>query len=168
VGDTYVKSAQEPDQASARSRKPAEETIGWREWVELPQLGIAQIKAKVDTGARTSAIHAFELVTEERQDGVWVRFGMHPDQRSEENVIWCEAPVKDSRTVRDSGGHEEERLVIETCVRLGNREWPIEATLTSRDNMGFRMLLGRTAIRGYYAVDPGRSYLIGKRKRKRA
>jgi hypothetical protein len=156
------------DRVAARSRELAEETIGWREWVGLPELGINQIKAKVDTGARTSAIHAFKVMTEERNDGLWVRFGMHPDQRSEEAVVWCEARVKDSRTVRDSGGHEEERLVIETTLQLGPRTWPIEATLTSRDNMGFRMLLGRTAIRGLYAVDPGRSYLLGKRKRKRS
>ena len=156
------------DRNEVRSRpEPAAGTIGWREWVGLPDLGIRQIKAKVDTGARTSAIHAFQLITEEREDGLWVMFGVHPDQRNEASVEWCEAPVKDVRIVRDSGGHEEERVVIETTVRLGERSWPMEATLTSRDNMGFRMLLGRTAIRGRFAVDPGRSYLIGKRKRRK-
>ena len=155
----------EPDTRS--QAEPAAERIGWREWVGLPDLGIRQIKAKVDTGARTSAIHAFELITEERKDGLWVKFGVHPDQRSEASVIWCEAPVKEARVVRDSGGHEEERLVIETTVRLGEHIWPMEATLTSRDNMGFRMLLGRTAIRDRFAVDPSRSYLIGKKKRKK-
>lgn len=142
------------------------ETIGWREWVALPTLGIDWIKVKVDTGARTSAIHAFEVVAEKRGNELWVGFGVHPDQRSQEQIVWCSAPVVDQRVVRDSGGHEEERYVIEVPVRLGGREWPIEATLTSRDNMGFRMLLGRTAIRGQYMVDPGRSYVLGKRRRK--
>ena len=141
------------------------EHIGWREWLALPTLGIDQIKAKVDTGARTSAIHAFELVAEKRNGDLWVGFGVHPDQRNQDQIVWCSAPVADQRIVRDSGGHEEERYVIRVPVRLGSREWPIEATLTSRDNMGFRMLLGRTAIRGHYIVDPGRSYLIGKKSR---
>lgn len=138
--------------------------IGWREWVGLPELGIGRIKAKVDTGARTSAIHAFALETEEREDGLWLRFALHPEQRSETAVITCEAKVKDQRTVRDSGGHEEPRYVIETPVQLGNRTWPIEITLTSRDNMGFRMLLGRTAIRARFLVDSNKSYLLSKRK----
>ncbi len=144
------------------------EAIGWREWVSLPTLGIERIKVKVDTGARTSAIHAFEVVAEQRGNELWVGFGVHPDQRSQEQIVWCTAPVVDQRVVRDSGGHEEERYVIEVPVRLGEREWPIEATLTSRDNMGFRMLLGRTAIRGNFIVDPGRSYVIGKRIKKKA
>jgi hypothetical protein len=143
------------------------ESIGWREWVSLPTLGIDRIKAKVDTGARTSAIHAFEVVAEKRGNELWVGFGVHPDQRSQEQIVWCAAPVVDQRVVRDSGGHEEERYVIEVPVRLGGREWPIEATLTFRDNMGFRMLLGRTAIRGHYIVDPGRSYIVGKRRSKK-
>ena len=133
----------------------------------MPDLGIDRLKAKVDTGARTSALHAFKVDPFTREDGSqWVRFGVHPDQRSQEQIVWCSAPVVDQRVVRDSGGHEEERYVIEVPVRLGGREWPIEATLTSRDNMGFRMLLGRTAIRGQYMVDPGRSYVLGKRRRK--
>lgn len=142
--------------------------IGWREWVSLPSLGIDRIKAKVDTGARTSAIHAFELEVEERLDGTWVRFSVHPVQRTEAEIVRCEAPVADRRIVRDSGGHEEERCVIQIPVTLGGRTWPIEATLTSRDNMGFRMLLGRTAIRGQYLVDPGGSYLTGRRKKRSA
>ena len=137
--------------------------LGRHEWVGLPDLGIPSIKAKVDTGARTSAIHAFELQTEEREDGLWVRFSVHPDQGSEARVIVCQAPVADQRVVRDSGGHEEPRYVIETALQLGGVEWPIEVTLTSRDNMGFRMLLGRTAIRRRFVVDSARSYLIGKK-----
>ena len=143
--------------------RPTKSTIGWREWISLPDLGIGRIKVKVDTGARSSALHAFRIKTEERQDGLWVTFEVHSKQRSKNNVVRCEARVMDHRTVRDSGGQEHERYVIETNVRLGDSEWPIEITLTSRDAMGFRMLLGRTAIRRRFLVDSGRSYLIGKR-----
>jgi hypothetical protein len=129
----------------------------------LPDLGIGRIKVKVDTGARSSALHAFRIKPEERQDGLWVTFEVHPKQRSRKPIVRCEARVIDHRTIRDSGGREHERYVIETTLCLGETEWPIEVTLTSRDEMGFRMLLGRTAIRRRFLVDSGRSYLIGKR-----
>jgi len=140
-------------------------TLGWREWVSLPDLGIPGIKAKIDTGARTSALHAFE-VTPFTQNGVQrVTFAIHPLQGNEEHVISCTADVIDERTVTDSGGHKEQRLVIETPLNIGPHSWPIEITLTARDNMLFRMLLGRTAFKGRAHVDPSRSYLVGKKRK---
>ncbi len=139
-------------------------SLGWREWVSLPDLGIDRIKAKVDTGARTSALHAFE-VTPFVEDGKdRVKFLMHPTQNDDDHVVTCIADVIDTRTVKDSGGHAEDRYVIETRLSLGGHEWPIEATLTARDDMLFRMLIGRTAIKSRAIVDPARSYLVGKAK----
>jgi hypothetical protein len=137
-------------------------TLGWREWVSLPDLGLPHIKAKVDTGARTSAIHAFALNTYEKDGKERVEFRMHPNQKDVETVIVCDAAVIDKRIVTDSGGHKEERLVIETTLQIGEHEWPIEATLTARDDMLFRMLIGRTAMKGRAVVNPGRSYVVGK------
>lgn len=138
--------------------------IGWREWVSLPELGIRQIKVKADTGARTSALHAFELSTYFVGDQEWVRFCMHPLQKNTDVVTECVCPVLERRQVTDSGGHTEERIVIRTEVKLGERRWPIEITLTDRENMKFRMLLGRTAMEGL-CIDPNASYLLGRRKR---
>lgn len=143
--------------------KNATITLGWREWVHLPELGLVDIKAKVDTGARTSALHAFEVRKFDANGCARVEFKMHPNQRDLNTVVTCVADVIDRRTVRDSGGHAEDRWVIETPVRIGDRVWPIEVTLTARDDMLFRMLLGRTALKGRALVDPGRSYLFGRR-----
>jgi hypothetical protein len=138
-------------------------TVGWREWLRFPSLGLDAIKAKIDTGARTSCLHAFELDPFERAGKPWVAFALHPFQRDTNTVVRCEAPVIDQRLVRDSGGHAEQRYVIAVPVAIGPHCFEAEVTLTSRDTMLFRCLLGRTALRGRFLVDPGRSYLIGKR-----
>jgi hypothetical protein len=138
------------------------EVLGWREWVALPELGIDHVKAKVDTGARTSALHAFFVDPFMRRGQQWVRIGVHPLQNSAEPAVEVDVRVADHRSVTDSGGHREMRYVIRTDVLLGPARWPIELTLTNRDSMKFRMLLGRTALSGRYVVDPRLSYRIGK------
>ena len=142
-------------------KKSSPTIIGWREWVALPDLGVSAIKAKIDTGARTSAIHAYRVEEFQRDGERWLRFRLHPVQQRRLPEIRCEAPVVDQRTVTDSGGKPEERFVISTTVRIGAIERKIEMTLTRRDTMRFRMLLGRTAISKGFLVSPGRSFLTG-------
>lgn len=137
------------------------EIIGWREWVGLPEFEIPHIKAKVDTGARTSALHTYYVVPFERNGKDWVRFGLHPLQKDSLTCIECEAPVKDIRPVTDSGGHCEERYVIETTLLINGLRFPIEVTLTDRENMRFRMLLGRSALKKGFWVDSSKSFLLG-------
>ncbi len=140
----------------------AERTVvGWREWVELPELGVTGLKAKVDTGATTSALHASKLVSFERDGAEWVRFEIHPRQRSRTPSVTVELPVVDHRRVRSSSGETEVRPVVHTMLKIGDRVTPIDVTLTRRDSMGFRMLIGRRALRRRYLVNPSRSFLAG-------
>lgn len=141
------------------TQKP-QEVLGWREWVGLPDLGIRRIKAKIDTGARSSVIHAFAIETPVQGR---VRFGVHPLQKSQKEV-WCEAELLGERWVTDSGGHRELRPFIRTRIAIGASARAIDVSLTARDNMRFRMLLGRTALQGPYLIDPGASFRMGKRK----
>jgi hypothetical protein len=141
-------------------------TIGWREWVGLPDLSIRSIKAKIDTGARSSCLHAFDIEPFIRDDCQWVRFDVHPIQRNDRLVKRCEAAVFDRRHVRSSNGLTSERFVIQTTLMLVGQRVPIELTLANRDAMGFRMLIGREAMRGRFLVDSGRSFFGGRPVRK--
>lgn len=136
--------------------------LGWREWVALPDLQVRRIKAKLDTGARTSALHAFKLTRFVADGRDMVRFEVHPVQRSVASAVTVEAEVVEEREVRNSGGNAEMRPVIVTRLRLGGVEWPVEVTLTRRDEMGFRLLLGRQALKGRGVVDCGDSFVCGQ------
>ncbi|OED39416.1 ribosomal protein S6 modification protein [Chromatiales bacterium (ex Bugula neritina AB1)] len=141
--------------------------FGWREWVALPSLGVARIKAKVDTGARTSALHAVEIRPFTENGIQRVQFRVQPKQRDRQTEMLCVADVFDQRTVTDSGGHQEDRWVISTMLSIGAHSWPIEVTLTARNDMKFRMLLGRTALNERALVDSSASYVVGKKRERR-
>lgn len=147
----------------ARPLPPADRTlVGWREWIHLPELlDGGWIKAKVDTGARTSALHAWDVERFGREGVDWVRFSVHPRQHDDAHVVQAEAQLVEEREVRSSNGDVELRPVVRTTLALGVQRYGIELTLTKRDQMGFRMLLGRTAMARHLLVDPGSSYLLG-------
>lgn len=145
---------------------PLQTIIGWREWVALPDLGIPAVKAKIDTGARTSALHAFfiEPFQENGQDKV--RFKIHPLQKRTDIALTCVADIIDRRMVSDSGGHSEMRYVIKSKIIIGTSRVEAEITLTDRDTMRFRMLMGRTAMAGKFLVDTSRSCMTGPRPKR--
>jgi hypothetical protein len=138
---------------------------GWREWVGLTGLGVESIKAKLDTGARTSAIHAFDVESYRRDGDLRVRFFIHPLQKDDTLKVACDEKVADIRTVGNPGGRREKRFIIRTGLRLGDEAWPVDLSLTDRDEMGFRLLIGRTAMHGRLLVDPDHSFRLGKNKR---
>jgi hypothetical protein len=142
-------------------RKP-KPVVGWREWLALPGLRIPAIKAKVDTGARSSALHAFDVEIFSADGKEFVRFKVHPFQRDSATTVECVAELYDRRTVRSSAGHESMRPVILADIELDHERWTVELTLTRRDAMGFRMLLGRQAVRRRFRIEPGRSFLLSR------
>lgn len=141
-------------------------TVGWQEWLAFPGLGLPAVRAKIDTGARTSALHAHDITHVEREGEVFVRFLVNPLFRGRKLAVPCEAPVVDEREVTSSSGHTELRIVVEAMLRLGITsdapEWPVELTLTDRRGMRFPMLLGREAMSGRVLVDSGASYCLGR------
>ena len=150
-----------------KSKHKTIEIIGWREWVGLPDFGIKSIKVKVDTGARSSSLHVFDLKSFQRDEKTWVKFKIHPAQRKSEPTVEAEVEVLEFRNVRSSNGKSASRPVIITHVELRGEVYPVELTLASRDNLGFRMLLGREAFRGRFLVDAGNSYYGGRPLRKK-
>lgn len=161
-------SKERPRGSSEPSKRREKPVVGWREWVALPDLGIPGIKVKVDTGARSSALHAYDCRPYQRAGRRWLLFKVHPVQRDSKHEVLCRAEVIGERFVRSSSGQRQLRWIVRTTLQMGQDDsYPIELSLTSRDAMGFRMLLGREAIRGRFLVDAGRSYrLPGTEERK--
>ena len=143
---------------------PGEKTVaGWKEWVSLPELGVERISAKLDTGAKSSAIHARDIIEFEKRGAPWVEFVLCADPNPKNEGFHCTAPVVDKRAIRSSSGHVEDRYVVRTFVKLGRETWPIELTLANREEMEFRLLLGRDALAGKVVIDPDTVCLSGKR-----
>ena len=149
-------------------REQSKTVIGWREWVQLPDLGVVETKAKVDTGADSSSLHAFNVERFEKDGVEYVRFEVHPKQRSRKPSIQCEAPLVMEKTVKNPGGRSELRPVIRTRLVVAGVELEALVNLTSRDEMGFRMLLGRRTVSRKFVIDPGRSYLGARPRREEA
>lgn len=147
---------------STRSRRKKVQSIGWRERVSFPEFGVIGVKAKIDSGAQTSSIHAFRPRYSQRDDGEWISFEIHPRRRSRKDAVRVSAKVKTHRWIRSSNGKRELRPVIETIMSLGGEEFKAELTLANRHLMAYRMILGRSAMRGRFIIDPGKSYLFGE------
>jgi hypothetical protein len=141
---------------------PEQIVVGWREWVCVPALHLRPLKAKIDSGAKTCALHAFYVEPFQRDDQPWVRFGIHPRLNVRDFIVHCESPLIDRREVTDSGGHRELRCVIETTLQLGNHSFSAEVTLTDRETLQYRMLIGRNALRERFLVDSTQSFALGK------
>ncbi len=157
-----------PKHSPAPPREPNSHLVlGWREYVELPDLGIDRIKAKIDSGARSCALHAINIRYYQKNNSPWVSFVIHPRQKDTKSLVACHAPLLEVRSVKDSGGKRTLRPVIMTQVRIGQVLLSVELTLVARDSMGFRMLIGRQAIRGHYLIDPGKSYVMSQKKKKK-
>lgn len=154
------------DKSKHRKEKHEKKLVGWQEWCTLPKLNLPAIKAKIDTGAKTSALHAWDIETFHRHGELYVHFTLHPIQRDVQITRICSARVIDERIVMNSGGQKERRYVIYTPLSLGDITWNIEISLTNRDAMAFRMLLGRDALKGHLVVDPGKKLCLGKYLRK--
>lgn len=149
-----------PAPRRTRRRRRGQTTIGWRERVSLPDFGVSRIRAKIDTGAQTSSLHASRPRFTQQDDGEWITFELFPRIRSRRDSVRISAKIVDHRWVRSSNGQRELRPVIETKLHLGEEIWEAEFTLTDRNNMSYRMILGRSALRGRFTVDSGRSYLL--------
>lgn len=154
-----------PDSEPVSEPEAAKVVVGWREWVALPHAGVDWVKAKIDTGARSSSIHAFDLEIFEQDDREWVRFSIHPWQRSDDEAHELTLPVLDRREVRSSNGQTEQRYAVAMDVTLAGRTITTVMTLSNRDEMGFRMLIGREALERGFLVDSSRSYAGGRPKR---
>ena len=136
--------------------------VGSDEWCIFPQLGIPGVKARVDSGAKTSSLHAFNIHAFKRSGQPWVSFDIHPVQQNRKISVRCESPIIDRRVIKSTNGAAEKRYVIQTPVKLGEKIWEIELTLTNRDSMGYRMLLGREAMNGRILVDPSQTLALGR------
>jgi hypothetical protein len=147
---------------TSRSRRKPLQSIGWRERVSFPEFGVVGVKAKVDSGAQTSSIHAFRPRYSQREDGEWISFEIHPRRRSRKDAVRVSAKVKTHRWIRSSNGKRELRPVIETTMSVAGEEFIAELTLANRHLMAYRMILGRSAMRGRFIIDPGKSYLFGE------
>lgn len=150
-----------------KAPKKEKVVLGWREWVFLPELSKLPIKAKVDTGARTSALHAKHIEVIRHHNEPWVSFELIPSIKLKKPVL-VKAPLVDYRTIKSSMGHKTDRPVIQTIIRIGGEEFEVELALVNRSMMGFRMLLGRRAMRKRFLVNPSRSFLLDKQKKKTA